>query len=272
MNKDSDGEIARVFSAVAEDYDRSGVDFFRVFAYSLVDRLNPQPDWHVLDVGAGRGAVVFELRDRLRVRVTAVDVAAGMVELLRADVAAACLEDVDVQQADIAELPLGDDTVDAVTASMTLFFLPDLAAGLREIRRVLRADGVLAFSVFGRTDPRWTDVYGAFLPYLPEGAGDLSRPRHPELLDPPGIHRSLESAGFREVRCEQVVHDITFESPDQWHTWSWSVGLRGVWLSIPEDMRPDARAAVMDRVRSLVDDAGLVERFEVEYVTASRQP
>lgn len=271
-----DNEVARVFTAVAADYDRSGVDFFRVFAARLVETLDPQPDWHLLDLGSGRGAVVFELTERAEspLRITAVDVAPGMVELLRADVAAAGLEAVSVQLADIENLEVADASVDAVTASMVLFFLPDLSAGLREIRRVLRPQGMLAFSVFGPSDPQWTDVYEAFLPFLPGQPGrrgDLSRPRHPGLADPEAIAGTLETAGFREVRSEQIVHAIDFDSVEQWHTWSWSIGLRGAWLSIPEEARPRARTAVLNKVaHRLQADGRLMERFAVEYVTAKR--
>ncbi|MCU0279803.1 MAG: class I SAM-dependent methyltransferase, partial [Candidatus Nanopelagicales bacterium] len=217
--------------------------------------------------------VVFELtqRDESPLRITAVDVAPGMVELLRADVAAAGLEAVSVQLADIEHLEVPDASVDAVTASMVLFFLPDLLAGLREIRRVLRPRGIIAFSVFGPSDPQWTDVYDAFLPFLPENGGDLSRPRHPALATPEGIAATLAEVGFREVRSEQIVHEISFDSVEQWHAWSWSIGLRGAWLSIPEEVRPRARAAVLEQVGHRVQaDGGLMERFAVEYVTAER--
>lgn len=52
---------------------------------------------------------------------------------------------------------------------------------------------------------------------------------------------------------------------------SWSIGLRGTWLSIPEQIRPRARAAVLERVgRKTRGDGRLMERFAVEYVTAKR--
>jgi ubiquinone/menaquinone biosynthesis C-methylase UbiE len=267
-------QVAAVFSMVAPDYDGSGVDFFGQFARTLVHRLDPDPEWHILDVGAGRGAVVFALLDRIgpAARITAVDLAPGMVDLLRADLAARGIAGIDVRLADAEHLDLPDAGVDAVTASMVLFFLPDVAAGLAELRRVLRAQGVLAFSVFGPSDPRWQPVYEAFLPFLPAGGrGDLSRPRHPALLSASTISATLLEAGFHNVGCEQTTHDIRFASVEQWHTWSWSVGLRGTWLTIPAERRQIARAAILDEVRKLQDpDGGLVERFAVEYVTAQR--
>lgn len=267
-------QVAAVFSNVAPDYDGSGVDFFGQFARTLVQRLDPDPAWHILDVGAGRGAVVLALVAHLGpgARITAVDLAPGMVELLRADLAAEGLDGIAVRVADVERLDLPDASIDAVTASMVLFFLPDVAAGLAELRRVLRPGGALAFSVFGASDPGWLPVYEAFLPYLPAARReDLSRPRHPALLSAPAITATLQDAGFHSVGCEQTTHDIRFASIEQWHTWSWSVGLRGSWLSIPADRREAARGAILDEVRRLQDAHGeLVERFAVDYVTAQR--
>ena len=267
-------QVAAVFSNVAPDYDGSGVDFFGQFARTLVERLAPDPGWHILDVGAGRGAVVFALVERLgpTAHITALDLAPGMVDRLRADLAAEGLDHIAVRVADVEHLDLPDASVDAVTASMVLFFLPDVTAGLAELRRVLRPGGALAFSVFGPSDPRWLPVYEAFLPYLPGGGPeDLSRPRHAALVSAEGITATLRGAGFDAVECVQASHDIQFTSIEQWHTWSWSVGLRGSWLSIPADRREAARAAVLDEVRRLQDAHGeLVERFAVEYVTAQR--
>lgn len=267
--------VASVFGAAAGVYDQSGVDFFGLFARRLVAHLAPEPGWHVVDVGAGRGAVVFALADAVgpQGRVTAVDLAQEMVQALAADLEARGVATVGVQVGDVEDLSLPTGSADAVTASMVLFFLPDLDAGLRSIRRVLRPGGVLAFSVFAEADPRWQPVYAALHAHLPDPDpdGDLSRPRHPQLSSPGDIEDALVAAGLEPVGSWREVHPIRFASVDQWHAWSWSIGLRGAWLQIPEQQRPEATRVVLAAVGDLRDaDGTLTEDFAVHYVLARR--
>jgi ubiquinone/menaquinone biosynthesis C-methylase UbiE len=267
--------IASVFGAAAGVYDQSGVDFFGLFARRLVAHLAAEPGWHVVDVGAGRGAVTFALADAVgpRGRVTAVDLAPEMVQALATDLEARGISSVSVQVGDVEDLDLRTGSADAVTASMVLFFLPDLNAGLRSIRRVLRPGGLLAFSVFADADPRWQRVYAALQAHLPDPdpGDDLSRPRHPQLSSPRNIDRELDAAGLDPVGSWQEIHPIHFESVDQWHAWSWSIGLRGSWLQIPEQQRPEATRAVLAAVGDLRSaDGTLTEDFAVHYVVARR--
>ncbi len=265
-------QIAGVFGAVAPSYDQSVVPFFEVFGAALVELLQPEPHWQVVDVGAGRGAVVFAVAPLLpQGALTAIDLAEPMVVELRADLDQAGVTGVDVRVGDVEALDLDDGSADAVTAAMVLFFLPDLDEGLREISRVLKADGVLAFSVFSGPDPAWRDAYEAFRAYLPAHMSfpELSRPAHKDLSSVEDIHRVLTAAGFHDVQVVEVSHDIRFESVDQWHEWTWSVGLRGFWVSMPDEVREQARAAVLSEVHKLAGpDGSVVERFSVRYVRA----
>lgn len=268
-------QVARVFGMTAGDYDQSGVDFFALFARRLIEHLQPQPGWHVVDVGAGRGAVVFPLAEAVGPHgtVTAIDLAEPMVTALAADLQAQGIDCVTLRVGDVENLDLADESADAVTASMVLFFLPDLARGLREIHRVLRPGATLAFTVFGDDDPAWAGVYAAFNPFL---TGDdrltRSRPVHPDLSDVTAIRDTVRAAGFVDVECFEEIHPIRFADVDQWHTWSWSVGLRGTWLSIPEERRDQARAAVLSAVADLADaDGSLTEEFAVRFVIARRK-
>ncbi|GAB3665162.1 class I SAM-dependent methyltransferase [Nocardioides korecus] len=97
----------------------------------------------VLDAGCGSGPLTAALRDRGAV-VTGFDVSAGMVDLARARLG----DDVDLQVLDLAgPLPYADAQFDLVTASLVLHYLPDWAAALTELRRVLRPGGRVLVSV-----------------------------------------------------------------------------------------------------------------------------
>lgn len=267
--------VERVFSMTARDYDQSGVEFFGLFGRLLVGHLAPSPDWHVLDVGSGRGAVVRPLLAALGEtgRITAVDLAVPMVELLREELAQQGITNVETMVGDVEQLALPDGGFDGATASMVLFFVPDPGRALRSLLRVLRPGGRLAFTLFGEADARWGPVYDAFLPFLP-GADpdeDLSRPRHPGLNSVAQTRTAVEGAGFVDVSVWEETHPIRFDSVEQWHTWSWSIGLRGSWLQIPEPDRARARDAVLDQVSRLRSvDGSLAEDFTVRFAIGTR--
>jgi ubiquinone/menaquinone biosynthesis C-methylase UbiE len=98
----------------------------------------------VLDVSCGTGNVLRHLaEERLRVEVyVGLDLSPGMLQVARAKAGAA---DVRVEwiTADAGKLPLRDASFDTVITASALHYWDDAAAGLAEIRRVLRPAGHL---------------------------------------------------------------------------------------------------------------------------------
>ncbi len=92
----------------------------------------------VLDAGCGLGTYVDRLRaERPDVRVLPLDLSAGM----RPEVVG-----------DVQALPLADASVDAALAMHMLYHVPDIAAAVRELRRVVRPGGLLLVSTNGASD------------------------------------------------------------------------------------------------------------------------
>lgn len=99
----------------------------------------------VLDVGAGTGLIAFGALDRVgdTGRVIFSDVSAALLDECRRQAG----DDprcsfVRASADDLAEI--GDASVDVVTTRSVLMYLPDKAAGFRELARVLRPGGRLA--------------------------------------------------------------------------------------------------------------------------------
>jgi SAM-dependent methyltransferase len=77
--------VTAMFEDLAQDYDRSGVDFFVPIAAGLLQRVPPAADQRWLDVGCGPGAVLLPAAAGVGPagRAVGIDVAAAMVERAR---------------------------------------------------------------------------------------------------------------------------------------------------------------------------------------------
>jgi len=131
----------------------------------LVAPLLPSPCGHLVDVGCGNGAQTLVLAD-LAARVTGVDIDEGFVAEFRREAAARGYAGrADALTASGAAVPLPDGCADAVTCFTVLEHVPDEAATLAEMRRLLRPGGRLVLTVPNRW---WVfETHGADLPLLP---------------------------------------------------------------------------------------------------------
>lgn len=102
--------------------------------------LSANPGPRVLNAGAGQGTFSKRLEER-GFDVTSVDDSEAAVEVLRRRLAG------EVRRADVASLPFADESFDAAVLGEVLEHVPDDAAALREVARVLRPGGVVAISV-----------------------------------------------------------------------------------------------------------------------------
>ncbi|GAA4352054.1 class I SAM-dependent methyltransferase [Angustibacter luteus] len=114
----------------------------------VVDALAPARGDVVLDLGCGTGNAALIAAARGAV-VTGVDPAERLLDIARADAAAAGL-DITFAAGDAATIPLPDDSVDAVISVFAVIFAPDAAAAAAEMARVLRPGGTLVLSAWRR--------------------------------------------------------------------------------------------------------------------------
>lgn len=172
-----------------------------------VDRLLDRPPERILDVGCGPGDLTLLLpRHYPRARVIGVDFTREMVERAARDARSTGEERAQFVRGDALHLPFETGTFDLVTSAFLLRNLPDLAAGLKEMARVLRPGGVvLALDVtepgggaFGRFFHAYFDT---IVPVIGTafGLGTASRylARSIRQIPPrPEVVRMLQRVGF----------------------------------------------------------------------------
>lgn len=112
---------------------------FNQIDFSKVNRL--------LELGCGNGKLWQENRIDLRNReIFLSDISEGMVEEVRNKLGS----DFNCIVADAEKIPFKDEYFDSVIANHVLFYLNDLNLGLKEISRVLKPDGILYCSTYGK--------------------------------------------------------------------------------------------------------------------------
>jgi SAM-dependent methyltransferase len=99
----------------------------------------------VLDIGCGPGTITADLAARVAPGpVTAVDQAADVLDVARAEVEGRNLTNVHFATADVHRLEFPDGAFDVVHAHQVLQHVADPVRALREMRRVCRPGGVVA--------------------------------------------------------------------------------------------------------------------------------
>jgi ubiquinone/menaquinone biosynthesis C-methylase UbiE len=260
MTDEKREQVRDLFDGVAGTYDAVGVEFFKPIAQRLVAELAPRPGEGALDVGCGRGAVLFPLAAAVGPagRVVGIDLSPQMVQATAADVTAAGLS-TEVIVGDAQHPDLSGQSFDIVASSLVLFFLPDPVAALTVWRELLVPGGRVGVSTFGELTPSWHDVDAVFAPYLPN---DLPDPRTQLARSPFGSDAGMEDmlvdAGYADVRTVSDAVSVRFDDEDQWYRWTWSVGQRRMWQLVPESERDDVRAQAHERLDRTRDADGRI--------------
>jgi ubiquinone/menaquinone biosynthesis C-methylase UbiE len=210
--------VATLFSTTSSRHDSVG-GLFAHFGSRLVEWSGLHAGDRVLDVAAGTGQSLVPAAARVgdAGHVTGMDLAPGMVELLRRTIREHAPNNADALVADAEQLPFDDGTFDAVLCGFGLFFFPDPGRALAEFRRVLRAGGVVAISTFTRAgsasmDRTWR-LIGEHIA-VPAPAADETR-----FHDPDQLVSALRAARFSNIEIEVSPFDIVLPDAEAWLDW-----------------------------------------------------
>lgn len=146
---DDHTHVQEFFGARAADWDSRFPDDGPAYAAAVAE-LGLREGDRVLDAGCGTGRALTPLR--AAVGPSGVVVGADLTPaMLQAAVRAGRGHDGQLLLADVAALPLRSEALDAVLAAGLIAHLPQPAANLRELSRVVRPGGTLAlFHPIGR--------------------------------------------------------------------------------------------------------------------------
>ena len=165
-----------------------------------LDYLDDRQPARIIDLGSGPGRAAGAMKKRWpKSEVIALDAALPMLREVPGHtrfwrpVRRVC--------ADVAALPLADQSADVLFSSLCLQWVEDLPAVLAEFRRVLRPDGLLLFSTFGPgTLAELREAY--------ESAGEV-----PPLSPFAAIQQvgdALLAAGFKDPVTDRDRYTLTY--------------------------------------------------------------
>lgn len=206
--------VQEMFDAIAPRYDLvNRIMTFRLdtrWRRKAVRQLNLPKGSIVLDLASGTGDLCVDLQ-RVGIRPISMDLSFGMLAADRSGSPRS--------QADILNLPIGDQSVDGATCGFALRNLVDLPAFFNELGRVVRPGGRIALLdvgiphnrlvrfgngiYFGKIVPKiggWLSDPAAYR-YLPKSVAYL--PPRDEML------RTLQAAGFSNATHHQLSGGIT---------------------------------------------------------------
>jgi SAM-dependent methyltransferase len=201
-----------VWNRISDIYLREIDQRFAPVVDRVVARASLTAGQYVLDLGTGTGAVAERAAQVVgpQGHVVGVDLSPDMLALAQRRVVAGGLTNVRLREGRAESLPAEDAAFDVVLASLSLMYVLDRAAAVREIARVLRPQGRLVAAVWA--GPAQCDIV-----LLQQTAGRFAGPPPipgvgpGALADPTVFLQQLAAVGM-EARVEQEVLGFTFDT------------------------------------------------------------
>lgn len=190
--------------------------------WALLSRfIEPSAEQRLLDIGCGYGAFLRLAGERSSLQLVGCDLDAGSLE------GSVAPERAVLHNSDVHEAALPDAHFDIVTLYHCLEHTMDPVRDLKEVRRILKPDGVLLVEVPNFAG-LWRRVFGRF--WFP-----LLIPQHLVHFSPETLRAALLQSGF-----QRIVFQRGFWAPIELVT---SVGLvlKSIFGAPPEGRRPVGR-------------------------------
>ncbi len=151
--------------------------------------------WVIADLGCGTGQLVADLSPCVK-QVIGIDNSSAMLKAARRRTRG--LKNVELREGELAALPIRDGACDAAILALVLTYIPDPAAVLREMRRILKPGGKAVIIDLLRHD---RDDFRREMEQVHPGFGVKA------------VMDYLKGAGFAEVSCRVLPPEAEAKGP-----------------------------------------------------------
>jgi ubiquinone/menaquinone biosynthesis C-methylase UbiE len=242
---------AATYNAASDRYDDPANTFWDRFGRRTIERLGLARGARVLDVCCGAGASATPAAEVVGPEgaVVGIDLAEHLLALARAKARTRRLENLAFRTGDMLALEFPDASFDAVVCVFGIFFVPDMAAGVRELWRRVRPEGKLAITTWGPQffEPATTAFWNSIRDIRP----DLDKRYCPwdRICDPASLRALLEEGGVRGAGIEAEAGSHPVPSPEAWWAAVLGSGYRGTVDQLDPADRERVRTANMSYIR-----------------------
>jgi SAM-dependent methyltransferase len=238
--------------ADAQAYERFMGRWSRLLAPLLIDFARLPETGTVLDVGSGTGSLSIAItQQRPRVRVTGIDPSSEYVGYATSRNSAA-----QFQVGDAQKLEFAAGRFDAAVSLLVINFIPDRAAAVRELRRVVKPGGSVAAAVWDYSDGmKMLRVFWDAAVALDPGAQKRNEAGMP-LCRSGELASFFESQGLHEVEQRPLEIRCQFASfSDYWEPFLLGQGPAGAYARGLDEARRNALREEIKRKLNVADEA-----------------
>jgi ubiquinone/menaquinone biosynthesis C-methylase UbiE len=209
MSKDL---VKEQFGQAAQSYAVSKVHAQGASLARMVELVQPQANWRVLDVATGAGHTAFAFAPHVA-RVIATDITPEMLATTAKLAQEKGLTNVEVQEADAEALPFVSATFDLVTCRIAPHHFGAVQTFVHEVARVLRPGGLFALvdnivpgSQASAAEAEEQRIVGEYINTIEK----LRDPSHQRCLSMEGWLAMLHTAGFTVLHQEIAPKTIEY--------------------------------------------------------------
>src|SRR6266850_850139 len=252
-------ESLRVFSQAATIYDRVGPGIFSHFGQRLVDVAEIAAGANVLDVAAGRGALLIPAAAKVGANghVTGIDFSPDMVRETAKDIEGQALYQAKIRHMDAEQMTFADESFDRVVCGFALWMFAEPVRFLQEFYRVLRRGGRVALSTWAKDNPSQTWCHAVLRPFVPAPAPNLLATKDDLKFDTPlQLETALRLAGFADIQITVEEKDFVYPSEEQYWSSLWSSGLRRQLEKMTADSLEAAKSEVIRKFQAFKQPDG----------------
>jgi ubiquinone/menaquinone biosynthesis C-methylase UbiE len=226
---DAQRKAAATYNAAADFFDHPANTFWERYGRRTIELLGLTAGERVLDVCCGTGASAIPAAQAVGPAgsVIGVDLAENLLELARTKASQYGLTNVQFESGDMTALRFEDGSFDAVVCVFGIFFVPDMEAAVRELKRVVRPSGRVAITTWG---PRlFEPVNAAFWNSVREVRPDLYKGFNPwdRSCHEDALHSLLADGGLSRIEVLAEMDSQPINSPDDWWAMVLGSGYRG---------------------------------------------
>lgn len=232
------GGIIKLWDKVAPTFSKIGPRYWDNFGNRLVELASIKKGAKVLDIGSGRGSVLFPLIKKVGEHgsIIGIDISEVMIKESYKEIHQQGIQNVKLMTMDAETLNFIDNSFDNILGGFVISYLLFTDTKLNGVLRVLKEGGEVGFSIWGiQEDTKW--IKGLFNTYLDLNPAFEDVKKNPKVIKfdtAESVRKILMEAGFKNIKVFEEKKVVIYKSKEEWWQEMWSNAIRRVLEQVRE--------------------------------------